>query len=51
MSADRLRLWEPLFARVLTIVDDLAARGTPLPRWSFGGGTALILSLRHRVER
>jgi len=48
---ERLTRWEPLFARVFTIVDDLQARGTPLLRWSFGGGTALMLTLSHRVSK
>ncbi len=51
MKDERLTRWEPLFARVLMIVDDLQARGTPLLRWSFGGGTALMLTLSHRVSK
>lgn len=40
--------WEPLFDRALACLDAIAQTGAPLPEWSFGGGTALMLRYAHR---
>ena len=50
MDQDRLRAWEPLFAKAMTIVDAAAANVGEFT-WSFGGGTALMLKYRHRFSK
>ena len=50
MDEARLRDWEPLFAGALSILDAAAAVIGPFD-WSFGGGTALMLSYRHRYSK
>jgi len=50
MDDTRLRDWEPLFAHALKILD--AAAGVLGPfTWSFGGGTALMRTYRHRYSK
>jgi hypothetical protein len=39
--------WRSLFASALTLTDHLATV-IDAPRWTFGGGTVLMLRLRHR---
>lgn len=50
MDEDRLKAWEPLFAKAMTIVDAAAANLGELT-WSFGGGTALMLKYQHRFSK
>jgi hypothetical protein len=50
MDEARLRDWEPLFAGALSILDAAAGIIGPF-EWSFGGGTALMLSYRHRYSK
>ena len=49
MAEERLNSWNRLFARALAILE--AAAGARADEWSFGGGTALMLRLRHRVHK
>ena len=51
MAEQRLSAWEALFARALVILNSAALEGTDVGEWSLGGGTALMLSLRHRGSR
>ncbi|MFN2425499.1 MAG: nucleotidyl transferase AbiEii/AbiGii toxin family protein [Candidatus Binatia bacterium] len=44
--------WETLFRHAMEIIDAaLAVAGPSLARWTFGGGTALMLTHRHRVSK
>jgi hypothetical protein len=43
-----MEAWERLFDRALTCLDTIAKAPVPMPRWTFGGGTALTLQLHHR---
>lgn len=40
--------WEPLFDHALACIDSIARTGSPMPDWTFGGGTALMLRYGHR---
>ena len=40
--------WETLFDQAMTCLQSIAMTGSPLPDWTFGGGTALMLRYRHR---
>lgn len=51
MAQDRLKIWEILFQRALTLVDSVGAAGITLDDWSFGGGTVLMRRHRHRVSK
>lgn len=51
MAEDRLKIWETLFRRCLSIIDEAAPAGLPARGWSFGGGTVLMRKHRHRVSR
>jgi hypothetical protein len=42
--------WSALFEAALTLTDHLASV-IEQPVWSFGGGTVLMLRLRHRFSR
>lgn len=42
--------WRALFASALQLMDHLEAM-TEKPRWTFGGGTVLMLRLKHRHSR
>lgn len=50
MDDARLRDWEPLFLRALTIIDAASVKIGAFT-WSFGGGTALMLKYRHRYSK
>jgi hypothetical protein len=43
--------WKPLLAEALAILDELKAQGFGAPDIVFGGGTVLMLRLRHRLSR
>ena len=51
MAQDRLKIWETLFQRALTLIDSISAAGATLDHWSFGGGTVLMRRYRHRVSK
>ena len=48
---ERLRIWEILFQRALLLMDDARAQGLPVDTWTFGGGTVLMRSHRHRLSK
>jgi len=50
MTTERMRTWESLFKRALTILDGAVAAGMP-DDWSFGGGTVLMLKYNHRFSK
>lgn len=50
MDEARLRDWEPLFVQALRVLDAAENVLGPFP-WSFGGGTALMRTYRHRYSR
>lgn len=43
--------WEQLLERAMGGIDALAEAGTPLPWWTFGGGTALMVQFQHRNSK
>jgi hypothetical protein len=47
----RVAVWESLFGKALQIVDSVGADVLPPERWSFGGGTVLMLRFRHRFSK
>ena len=51
MAESRLKIWETLFQRALTLIDSISAAGVTLSDWSFGGGTVLMRRHRHRVSK
>ncbi len=51
MAEDRLKIWEGLFRRALTLIDSVAKSGTVFEPWSFGGGTVLMLKYNHRFSK
>lgn len=51
MAEDRLRIWEMLFQRALSLIDSVAESGTVFESWSFGGGTVLMRKYRHRFSQ
>ena len=51
MDEGRLKIWETLFQRALTIIDSVAQSGHPLEDWSFGGGTVLMRRHFHRFSK
>lgn len=44
-------LWLKLFDKAVTLIDSCAISGTPLPKWTFGGGTVLYRQFNHRYSR
>lgn len=51
MAEDRLKTWETLFQRALTLIDSARESGAPLDDWSFGGGTVLMRRHHHRFSK
>ncbi len=51
MDEKRLKIWETLFQRALTIIDSVGKSGTQLEYWSFGGGTVLMRRHHHRFSK
>jgi predicted nucleotidyltransferase component of viral defense system len=51
MAEDRLKIWEALFQRALTLIDSVASLGARFEPWSFGGGTVLMRKYRHRLSK
>lgn len=50
MDESRLKDWEPLFVQAFKVLDEAARVLGPFP-WSFGGGTALMRTYRHRYSK
>ena len=44
-------VWEGLFRKALTLIEEIARHGTPDPFWTFGGGTVLMLRYGHRQSK
>ncbi|MDE2235736.1 MAG: nucleotidyl transferase AbiEii/AbiGii toxin family protein [Gammaproteobacteria bacterium] len=42
--------WKRLLRKALVCIDALSSR-TTVPAWSFGGGTAMMLTYRHRLSQ
>lgn len=51
MAEERLKAWETLFQRALTLIDSVGAAGGILDEWTFGGGTVLMRRHRHRFSK
>lgn len=51
MAEDRLKIWETLFQRALSLIDSVAESGAVFEPWSFGGGTVLMRKYRHRFSK
>jgi predicted nucleotidyltransferase component of viral defense system len=51
MAEDRLKTWEVLFRRALSLIDSVAASRAVFEPWSFGGGTVLMRRFRHRFSK
>lgn len=51
MTEDRLKVWETLFQRALTLIDSVDNAGLHLDNWTFGGGTVLMRRHRHRYSK
>jgi predicted nucleotidyltransferase component of viral defense system len=51
MDEERLKIWETLFQRALTIIESVARSGHALEDWSFGGGTVLMRRHHHRFSK
>ncbi len=51
MDEERLKIWETLFQRALTIIDSVARSGHAIEDWSFGGGTVLMRRHHHRFSK
>jgi len=44
-------IWQSLFAKALTLIDEIEKHGTKDLFWTFGGGTVLMLRYRHRMSK
>lgn len=51
MAEQRLKIWEMLFQRALSLIDSVAQSGTVFEPWSFGGGTVLMRKFHHRFSK
>lgn len=51
MDDPRLRVWESLFRRALTLLGAVGHMPAPPQPWSFGGGTVLMRRHRHRFSK
>ena len=45
------KTWEGLFAKALTVIDEIEKYGRTDPFWTFGGGTVLMLRYGHRLSK
>jgi len=43
--------WQGLLQHAFRLIDEIQARGTNDPYWTFGGGTVLMLRYRHRMSK
>lgn len=46
-----MELWDILFDRALKCLDSIPQTGTPMPEWTFGGGTVLKQYYHHRNSK
>lgn len=44
-------VWRNLFESAMTLLDEVAAKGTCIPQWSLGGGTVLMFHYQHRISK
>jgi hypothetical protein len=44
-------VWQSLFAKALTLIDEIEKHGTKDLFWTFGGGTVLMLRYGHRMSK
>jgi Nucleotidyl transferase AbiEii toxin, Type IV TA system len=44
-------IWKRLLRTALAILDDLEAQGVGAPEVAMGGGTVLMIRMRHRLSR
>ena len=51
IAAPAQEVWEILFAKALTLIDEIEKHGTKDPFWTFGGGTVLMLRYQHRKSK
>ena len=51
MAESRLKIWETLFQRALTLIDSTRDAGVALEEWSLGGGTVLMRRYHHRLSK
>ena len=51
MAEIRLKIWETLFQRALTLIDSTRDAGVALEEWSLGGGTVLMRRHHHRLSK
>ena len=51
MAESRLKIWETLFQRALTLIDSTRDAGAALEEWSLGGGTVLMRRYHHRLSK
>ncbi|MDB5771167.1 MAG: hypothetical protein JWM42_1541 [Burkholderia sp.] len=51
MSQPANAVWEILFSKALTLIDEVHRHGTKDPFWTFGGGTVLMLRYNHRMSK
>lgn len=51
MNAPAPSRWRELFCQAMSIIDQANAHGQIVDRWTFGGGTALMLQIGHRESR
>lgn len=45
-----MEAWEQLFDQAMRCLDSIRNSDLPMPKWSFGGGTALMLHYHHRAS-
>lgn len=43
--------WKELLLQAYKLMDDIKANGTPIPKWSMGGGTVLMFHYLHRMSK
>ncbi|MFZ6767751.1 nucleotidyl transferase AbiEii/AbiGii toxin family protein [Undibacterium sp. Di26W] len=46
-----LMIWEDLFKKSLTLIDEIETHGTKNLYWTFGGGTVLMRRYQHRFSK
>lgn len=51
ISRPPLSIWRVLLNRTFEGLARLSERGQPVPNWTLGGGTALMLALGHRLSK
>jgi hypothetical protein len=51
ISSPTQEIWESLFSKALTLINEIEKHGGKDPFWTFGGGTVLMLRYRHRKSK